>query len=190
MARRKLGDKNTRKSFAITGSGLEELKRFFSNKDFVWFDRKTLKDEDLLSEEDKKWLRSWTLSPLGVATIFYIAYRKLNDIATVYIGTWLYFEVHDDFILPHLINDAATDFEGKYPFGALITLFYLILIVLPLSLAGLYATYFVLRHGRRLSWNKGSWKSLHELKESEQKWFRYNFVPSLLFAGILLLVMF
>ncbi len=179
-------ENDTHKSFVITGCGWTELKRFFSNKDFIWFDRKDLRDADSLSPQDAKWLRGWTLSPLGAASIFYIGYRKLYDIATVYIGTWLFFEVHDNVLRPLLINDMATNLDEKYPMGILVTLFYFIIVALPLSLASLYSSYFTLRHARRLSWNRDDWKNVESLRKSEQKWFRYNFLPSM---GLLVLVL-
>lgn len=168
-------------------TGLKELKKEFKN--ITWFERKDIKNEASLDKKDVEWLRGWTIAPLGVASIFYIfsGKRRLHDIATVHITTFLFFQVDDGFLRPMFINDMATEISEKYPHGFLLTVGYF-LIALLFSVASLYSLYFLLRHGKRLSWNRGTWKNIQELRSSEKKWFWLNTIPTLalIVLGLLL----
>ncbi len=167
-------------------TGVQEAKDFFSGKDFKWFERKEIKNEQSLSPQDTKWLKGWSWAPIGVASIFYIASsrRKLYDIATVLVVTYIFFELHDRIIGPLLIIDGATAIPEKYPYGLWVAVIYYFLIAIPLWIASLYVLYFSLRHSRRLSWNRGDWVSVDELRKSEKKWLYFNTIPSLVFIAV------
>ncbi|MBI2611078.1 hypothetical protein HYW60_04060 [Candidatus Kaiserbacteria bacterium] len=162
-------------------SGIEEAKRFLTGKDFTWFERKNIRDESSLSVDDVRWLRGWTLAPIGIANIFYLGSprRKLYDIVTVFIVTYLFFEVHDQFLRPMFINNSASSIADKYELGILAALTYFVFVAIPFTIAYFYALYFLLRHAKRLSWNRGNWASVEELRKTERKWIYFNTVPSL-----------
>ena len=171
--------------------GIEKTKRFFSNKDFKWFDKKEVRDAESLSPEDLKYIKGWTASPFGYGYIFYIGLRKLPDIFSVYLVLYIFFEVADAFVTP-LIE------TGKIP---LLFAWEYFLVYLLFWLASLYVMIFSFQHGRRLSWNRGrytfsfnsktiKWEDVEELRKSEKKWFRYNTIPSLLVLAVLLVIFF
>lgn len=164
--------------------GLKETKKFFT--EFKWFERKEIRDEESLSKEDLKYIKGWTIAPLGYGNIFYIVGRKLPDVLFVFVVTYIYFEVTDRLI----------DTEAMGDFSVLI----FFLITLLMFGASLYSTYFVFRHGKRLSWNRGhlvySWKNIFQpklqlfqtvdqLRTSERNFVRYNVIPSLVLFGLL-----
>lgn len=171
--------------------GLKEAKKFFT--EFEWFERKKVRDEENLSAEDLKYIRGWTIAPLGYGNIFYIAGRKLPDILFVYVITYIYFEVTDKLIDLESMGDVS-----RLVFS---------LLTLLMFVASLYSTYFVFRHGKRLSWNRGrlvySWKNIfhpkmlpfdtvEQLRISERNFIRYNVFPSLalfaLLVGFIILI--
>jgi uncharacterized membrane protein (DUF441 family) len=165
--------------------GFEKTKRFFSNKDFKWFDRKEVRGETSLSPEDLKYIKGWTISPFGWGYIFYIGLRKLPDIFTIYIITYIYAEISSELLAP-LVSSAES---------LILSILYF-LISSFLVIISLYAWFFTFRHGRRLSWNRGrstvsvrpktiQWKSVEELKKSEKKWFYFNTIPSTAFLALL-----
>lgn len=176
--------------------GIEELKgefkSFFSKKDFIWFERKDLRDENLLDMRDIKWLRGWTIAPIGFANIFYIcsSRRKLLDILVVSIITYLFFEIHEAFLYPLFVNESMTALTDKYPFGILAAAAYQFLVAIPFLIASLYTLYFVLRHGKRLAWNRGNWTSVEELRKNEKKWLYFNTLPSLTVIVLLFFFLF
>ncbi|MES2668263.1 MAG: hypothetical protein V4644_01045 [Patescibacteria group bacterium] len=164
--------------------GLKETKKFFT--EFTWFERKEVRDEENLSKEDLKYVKGWTIAPLGYGNIFYIAGRKLPDILFVFVITYLYFEVTE------LINVESME-------GILALIFFLLtLFMLGISF---YSTYFVFRHGKRLSWNRGRlvyarknilqpklqlFETVDQLRASERNFIRYNVIPSLVIFGLLM----
>jgi len=172
-------------------TGIKDLKKFFSNKDFIWFDRKELRDAQNLTSEEIKYLKGWSIAPFGFGYILYITLRFLPDILTVYVITYLYSEI-DDKILSLLVTSETI--------GEPLYIGYLAISLL-LWAASLYSFYFTFRHGKRLSWNRGyyapktffkwekmQWKSVQELKDSENKFIKFSVIPSvillLLIAGL------
>lgn len=172
--------------------GIKETQRFFSNADFKWFERKEVRNQENLSQEDLKYIKGWTISPFGYGFLFYLAERKLPDLLTVYVTTFIYFEVIDKFPKQHdfnFLNDVLT-----------ITLAVTVIIML---IAWVYSLYFMYRHGRRLSWNRGRYvyrkypfgrklkefESVQELRKSEGNFIKWNVIPSIIFGvGILFVV--
>lgn len=165
-------------------TGFTELKRFFSNKDFIWFDTKEIRDRDKLSPEELKYIDGWSLSPFGYGFLFYLAQRRLYDVGFIYIVSYLYVEIYEPFIKPFIYS------ESLHPLVRLI----MALLSMLGALAGLYALIFSLANGRRLSWNRGhatffgnkvrKWESVDELRQSEKKWFRYSALPSLILLAV------
>ena len=47
---------------------------------------------------------------------------------------------------------------------------YLLLTSIPSYVLAVPIIYFGVRHGRRLSWNRGKWSSVEDLEKSEEKW--------------------
>lgn len=162
--------------------GIRKLRRFLSNSDFTWywFDKGEVRQEGSLSNEDVSWMREWTFAPFGIAYIFYLGspYRRLYDVLIVYIATYLFSEVNEAFLAPFL-----------FKLSAIIALPYLFFTFF-VALVSLYSLYVSLRHGRRLSWNRGQWKSIQEFRASEDKWLKYNFLPSILLTVAVLVLIF
>lgn len=161
---------------AYEASGISDLKKFLSSQSWYWNDRGEVRDEKSLSAADVAYLREWTMAPFGIAHIFYFASprRKLYDILAVYIAGYLFSEVSKAFIQSDIV--AGPTF---------LVLLYLLLILF-LSGVSLYNFYVSFRHSRRLSWNRGNWKSVDELRKSEDKWLRYNFLPSVIVSVLIL----
>ncbi len=166
--------------------GLKQIREYFSN--FRWFDQKTVRAESELNLEEKKYIKGWSISPFGFGYPFYIAIRKLPDIFTVYVVTYIYFEITDRIVNFESLGDLATLILGLLTF-----------IMFVVSIA---AYIFTFRHGRRLSWNRGryiyswktilqpkleSFKSVDDLKKSERRFVKYNVLPSLIFLIIVLI---
>ena len=163
--------------------GFDDLKRFFSNRSFVWFDTKEIRDREKLTQEELKYINGLTLSPFGYGYIFYIGFRKLHEMFFVYVVVYLFGEVYEQFVSPIVMSETTTPVVSLS----------LSLLSLGIYLVGLFAFIFTFVHGRRLSWNRGhydtskislepktiKWESVDELKESEKKWFRYGTIPSL-----------
>lgn len=169
--------------------GIDELRVY--SKGVQWYDRKSVRDQELLTPEELKYVRSWTISPLGYGSLVYIFKRNLPDIATVYVVTYLYSEVYDAYISPVTLERIQAS-------PSILLLWILSLLFL---FAQLYNTYFLLRHSRRLSWNNGRyvnffsrrngaqlWNSVQELKDSENKFFKYSTIPSLILVTLFLLM--
>jgi hypothetical protein len=170
--------------------GIKELREEF--KGIKWFERKEIRKEDSLSSDEVRWLRQWTFSPIGIANIFYIANprRRLYDLATVYIATYVFFEVHETFLRPLVLDDSAASLIEKYPLGMFTAAAYFILVVIPFTAASFYSVYFTLRHGRRLSWNRGGWTTIEDLVKSEKRWLYFNTLPSLAIAILLVIAIY
>ncbi len=166
--------------------GIQELKESFQG--FTWFEQKKIRNEASLSQDEIKWLRRWTLSPLGIASLIYLVSprRKLYDIATASIITSVFFDVYEKFLSPLVLNNSASNLAEKYPYGIFTALSFFFLVGLPFTVASIYIFYFTLRHGRRLSWNRGNWTTVEELKKSESRWFYFNTLPSLIIAALLI----
>lgn len=140
--------------------------------EFTWFEKKQIRDEAHLSDEDLRWLRGWSVAPFGIAGIFYLLARKLVDIFTAIILGRVLSDSYDFlkplfYIGPH-----------QYRFGPFVALIFSLLFFSLIMLSLYYGPYFIARHGKRLSWNRGNWNSVEELKASEKKWFTWNFLPS------------
>lgn len=143
-------------------------------KDFIWFERKNIRNENSLNSKDIEYIQGRTISPFGFVGILYLVFRRLYDVITLYIIFYVSRKVFVDFInIKALIESNAT-------LGA----FYTVLFLLA-TLVGLYALIFIYRHGRRLSWNRGKWKSVEELRKSENKWFYFNTMPSIIFLVLI-----
>ncbi|MEJ0053548.1 MAG: hypothetical protein WDN10_02360 [bacterium] len=163
--------------------GFKETREYLSS--FTWFERKQVRNENQLSDNDLKYIKGWTISPFGYGYIAYISLRKLPDILIVYVITYLYFEVTDK-----LIN--TDGFEGIW------TLFFGLL-TLAMFLASLFAIIFTFRHGRRLSWNRGRYvysrknilnpklqqfESVDELRKSERRYINFSVVPTFILLAV------
>ncbi len=155
-----------------------------------WFDRTEVRDREKLSPEDLRYVMGWTIAPLGYGNIFYVAGRKLPDLLVVYVITLIFFQFSNRVVS---VTNLST-----------IPLILFALLTLGMLALSFYSTYFLFRHGRRLSWNRGrytsSWTKLmwpktvpfetvDQLRASEKNFVKYNVIPSVVFVGLLLVLL-
>jgi hypothetical protein len=164
--------------------------QLFSNKTLKyfsgihWFDRKEIRDVEALTQGDITYIKGWSISSFGYGNVVYLISRRVPDILIVTVITSLYFHVTDMFIDPEASR------TGLF-----------LLLDLLMSIAGIYTLFFTLRHGRRLSWNRGryfyTWsnfmdpelrqfESVEDLRTSEKKYNKYSAIPSLVITVIML----
>ncbi len=146
---------------------------------FTWFEKKQIRDEEHLSDEDQRWLRGWSVAPFGIGGIFYLCTRKLVDVFSAVVLGRVLSDCYD-YIWPFFYIG-----PHQYRFGPFAALIFSSLMFFLLMLSLYYGPYFLVRHGKRLSWNRGNWKSVEELKASEKKWLSLNFLPSMVAIAII-----
>jgi hypothetical protein len=139
------------------------------------FERKLIRDQALLSENDIKYLRRWSLSGFGVGGIFYLLLRNLYEPLALLGGAAFFGKIIE--------NNWGTVLYSESVYILFRGFVWVLVLLIVASWA--YGIYFQARHGRRLSWNRCTWKSIEEFKASEKKWFWFNFVASIfIFIGL------
>jgi len=111
-----------------------------------WFEKSSIKDREQLTDEQIAYLLRPSLSIFG----------PLNCL----------FRRHFDYLFVNLFLIAAGLFLGwvEYP-DELIIVYSLINSILLCAV-----TYFFIKHGRRLAWNRNQWKDFDSFQASENKW--------------------
>jgi len=139
------------------------------------FDRNIVRDESLLSHQDKEFLKKWSFGGFGIAGVLYLLLRNLYESLGLlavagYLGNFI--EKHWSSVL--------------YDSGAAVWIRVAVWTTVVIVIIGwAYGIYFLARHSRRLSWNRCAWKSIEEFRRSEKYWFWGNFVGSILLLAVL-----
>jgi hypothetical protein len=111
-----------------------------------WFDKEEIKNQELLNEEQIAYLREPSLTILGPLNFLI---RKHWDYLVIMIITMVagaLLDVDED---PGLLTVAFV-FMNAFFMCAL--------------------TYFFVKHGRRLAWNRNKWNDFETFEKSEKKW--------------------
>jgi hypothetical protein len=142
------------------------------------YTNKDLLKTDGLSENEVEYINGWSLSPFALS-IFYALVRKIPEYAWPFFIISLLNIVNNDLLRPILGPPAKPPIE----------IFLLwILFRLALIISSIFIFIFLLRHGRRISWNRGKWRSVAEFRKSENRWFYFGTIPASLLAVAVFLV--
>ena len=147
---------------------INNLRLLSSNRpENAFLENKIIRDSSSLSKLDIDFVQSWSISGLGLGIIFYLLFRNLYEsLAVLGIAGFIGNHIEKNWF-PLLLTET----------GLWSSVLIQTLVVLVVAF-WVYGIYFLVRHGRRLSWNRCEWKSIEEFKQSEKIWFRLNFIGS------------